>query len=121
MITTVGLNHIADQLAAIVEAVMSHMAIGTGTTPENAADTTLGTEVARVALDSKVSSVGPPKVTYIATFGAGVGTGAITEVGVFNDAGAGLGTLLSRILFSVINKSVNSTIEFTIEHTYAAP
>jgi len=40
--------------------------------------------------------------TYVATFGAGTGTGAVTEAGLFNAASGG--TMLCRTVFPVVNK-----------------
>jgi len=45
------------------------------------------------------------------TFGAGVGTGAVTEAGIFNASSAG--TMLCRTTFSVINKAAADTLGIT--------
>ncbi len=114
MIVDPGLDHIADQMSAQVQPVMSHMAIGTGTTVEAAANTTLESEDFRKAFTSKTRT--GSKVTYVTSFGASEGSGDITELGIFNAAAGG--TMLSRIVFSAKNKGVNDTLEFTVEHTY---
>lgn len=114
MIVDSGLQHMADQLAEQNQVGMSHMALGTGTSTPAAGDTTLETEVARVALTSVVRT--DKKVTYTGTFGPGIGTGALTEAGIFN-AGSG-GDMLTRIGFAVKNKGANDTMTVTIEHTY---
>ncbi|QPJ61707.1 MAG: hypothetical protein G3M70_07330 [Candidatus Nitronauta litoralis] len=114
MITNVGLDHIADQMSAKAAAAMSHMAIGVGTTAAAAGDTALENESARVAFDSKTRT--GARVDYIATFGAGVGTGAITEAGVLN-AGAS-GDLLTRHVFPVKNKGANDTLIIEVQNTY---
>jgi hypothetical protein len=88
---------------------MSHMAIGTGAVAPALANTALGTEVGRVALSS--TNVAANVVTYAATFPAGTGTGAITEAGNFNAAGAG--TMLNRVTFSVINKAAGDSLAVT--------
>jgi hypothetical protein len=105
LVVTVGKNHIAARLGSSATA-MSHMAIGSGAVAAAASDSALGTELGRVALTS--TTVNTNVVTYVATFGAGVGTGAVTEAGLFNAASAG--TLLCRTLFSVINKSASDTL-----------
>ncbi len=93
IVTTVGLAHIADQMAGVsAQNKMSHYAIGTGTNNPVAGDTALQTEIARVALSSAVASVN--EVVYTAIFPAGVGTGTITEYGIFNASSGG--TLLAR-------------------------
>ena len=90
-------------------AVMSHMAIGSANVAPTTSDTALGTETARVALDS--ANVVSNTVTYVATYGAGVGTGPITEAGIFNNASTG--TMLCRTRFDVVNKGAADFIVIT--------
>lgn len=85
---------------------MSHMALGTGTTSPVVGNTTLETESARVALSDTTRDAAI--TTYSASFGAGTGTGAVTEAGIFNDASAG--TMLSRVTFAAVNKLANDTL-----------
>lgn len=120
LVVTAGLNHIADQMSDSGEAAMSHMAIGTGTDAAVAGDTALQTELDRNALTSKTQGSGGDanKVTYVGDWAAGDGTGAITEAGILNAAAAG--TLLTRIVFAVINKLANDAFRITWKHTYAA-
>lgn len=54
---------------------------------------------------------------YVATFGPGVGTAAITEAGIFNAASAG--TMLARTAFPVINKGALDTLTLTWKVTVA--
>lgn len=119
LVVTVGRNHIADQLSDRGEAVMSHMAIGTNSTTQVIGDTALGTELSRKALTSKTQGSGADahKVTYIADWPPGEGTGSITEAGIFNSAAAG--TMLTRTTFPVKNKSASDTltIQWTISIT----
>ena len=105
---TTGKNFIADRLKNNTT-VMSHMAIGTGSTAAAAGNTALGSEAGRVALTS--STVTDNAVAYVASFGAGTGTGAITEAGLLNASSSG--TLLCRTVFSVINKGANDTLGIT--------
>ena len=109
LITTAGKVFIASRMDGVVDTAMSHMAVGTGTTAANIADTTLETELARVALDSSTPSSNT--VVYIATFPAGTGTGALTEAGVLNDPSAG--TLLCRTIYTVINKAAGDSLTIT--------
>lgn len=111
LVVTTGKTFIAARMVG-TPAVMSHLAIGEGTTAAAVGNTTLGTEVGRVALASATSS--GAVVAYTATFGAGTGTGAITEAGIFNSNTAG--TLLCRSVFSVVNKGVDDgmTITWTV-------
>jgi len=115
MIVDSGLQHMADQMSDQSQTVMSHMAVGTGTNAEAASQIALQTESARVTLTSKTRS--DKKVVYVGDFAAGVGTGALTEVGLLNAASAGV--LLSRIVFPVKNKGPSDTLKIIIEHTYA--
>lgn len=111
IVTSAGKAWIAAVIgtASGAPALMSNMAIGTGTTAADASQTTLVTETARVVLSSTV--VSGKTVTYTATFGAGQGTGAVTEAGIFNAASAG--TMLNRTTFSAINKGSSDTISIT--------
>jgi len=44
-------------------------------------------------------------------FGAGEGTGSITEAGIFNASSSG--TLLCRTVFSVVNKGASDSMTIT--------
>lgn len=88
---------------------MSHMAIGASSTAAAAGDTALGAELGRAALSSD-TSVGAV-VTYVASFPAGTGTGAVVEAGIFNAASGG--TMLCRTVFSVVNKGVDDSMSIT--------
>jgi len=111
LVVTVGKQYIAAKMVATTNSPVSmgYMAIGTGVTSPTAADTTLGTEGGRVALSA--STVSSNTITYTATFGAGVGTGAVTEAGIFNASTAG--TMLCHTTFSAVNKASGDTIAIT--------
>lgn len=112
IITTLGLGWIAARMGgtgAGLPVEMSYMSIGTGTTAAVASQTTLVTESTRSPLSSTV--VSGATVTYTATFGAGYGTGAVTEAGIFNDPATG--TMLNRTTFAAINKGASDTISIT--------
>lgn len=113
LVVNVGLYHIADQLSDQGNDAMSHMAVGTDNTAAAAGNTTLGSEAARVALDSTTQGTGAEadEVTYVATFAAGTGTGALVEAGILNAAEAGV--LLCRSVFSVINKGASDSLGIT--------
>lgn len=108
LVVTTGKNLIASRLVGTASAIMSHMAVGTGAVAPVAGNTTLGAEIAssRVALTSGTAT--NSDVTYVATFGPTVGTGAITEAGIFNAASAG--TMLCRTTFSVVNKAAEDSL-----------
>jgi hypothetical protein len=110
--TTVGKNHIASRMKDSGSPnQMSHMAVGTGATAAAVGDTTLDTELSRIALTTAGGTVSTNVVTYAATYGAGVGTGALVESGVLN--AASVGTLLCRVVFAVLNKGANDSMTIT--------
>jgi hypothetical protein len=109
LVVNVGKDFVASRMVAASATVMSHMAIGSGTTAPAAGDTTLDSELGRVTLAS--SSAAGAVVTYTASFPAGTGTGAVTEAGIFNAGVAG--TMLCRTVFSVVNKGANDSMSVT--------
>ncbi len=107
LVVTTGKNWIAGRMdGSVSPTVMSHMAIGTGSTAEAIGDTTLQTENARVALTDTVNTTN--SVLYTATFGPGVGTGILREAGILNAASAG--TLLNRVTFGAQTKNAGDTL-----------
>ncbi len=109
LVVTVGKNFVASRMVGTASAVMSHMAIGSDSTPAAAGDTALGSELGRVALAGASASTNV--VTYTATFPAGTGTGAVVEAGIFNAGVAG--TMLCRTVFAVVNKGVDDAMSVT--------
>jgi len=104
-----GKDYVASRMKDATATAMSHMAIGTGSTAAASSDSALGSEAGRVSLTS--TTVSSNEVEYVATFGAGTGTGAITEAGIFNAASSG--TLLCRTVFSVVNKGSSDSMTIT--------
>jgi hypothetical protein len=120
LVVSSGLAYIASRMRDATTTAMSHMAVGSGSTAAVAADTALGTQLARVALDSTTlvtTTVTNDAVQYVATFAAGTGTGAVTEAGIFNASSAGV--LLCRTVFAVINKGALDTLVITWKVTVA--
>lgn len=109
LVVDLGKGFIASRMVGNTPNVMSHMAVGTNNTAPAGSQTTLLAEAARVALDSAGSA--GPVVTYTATFGPGVGTGALVEAGLFN--AASLGLMESRVVFPVVNKGAGDTMAVT--------
>lgn len=109
LVVTVGKDWIASRMVGTAANTMGYMAVGTDSTSPAAGNTTLGAEVARVAVTSATASTNT--VTYVATFPAGTGTGALTEAGIFNANTAG--TMLSRTTYSVINKGSGDEMTIT--------
>jgi len=109
LVVTAGKAFIASRMAGVSSAIMSHMAVGSGSTAADAADTTLGTSLGRVTLSSGTSA--GAVITYVASFPAGTATGAITEAGIFNDGTTG--TMLCRTVFAVVNKGASDALSIT--------
>ena len=106
LVVSAGKQHIAQRIASNSETIMSHMAIGSGVTTPALSNSTLVTELARQSLT--LTSVDSFNITYTATFAAGIGTGSITEAGIFNNGTSG--TMLCRTTFPVITKGASDTI-----------
>jgi hypothetical protein len=114
LVVSVGLAYIASRMKDATATAMTHMAIGSGAVAPAAGNTTLGTELGRVALGSTsivTTNVANDAIQYQATFPAGTGTGAVTEAGIFNAGAAG--TMLCRTTFSVINKGALDSLTIT--------
>jgi|TARA_B110000503_G_scaffold134568_1_gene213792 hypothetical protein len=109
LVVTDGKEFVASRMKDASTAAMSHMAIGTGSAAAAAANAALGSEADRNALTS--TTVSGTTVTYVATFGAGEGSGAITEAGLFNAASAGV--MLCRTVFAVVNKGASDSMTIT--------
>ena len=109
LVVTAGKGFVASRMVGTSANVMSHMAIGTGTSAAGASDTALGSEAARTALTS--TNVSGAVVTYVDTFAAGTGTGAITEAAILNASSGG--TMLCRTVFSVVNKGASDSMTIT--------
>ena len=112
LVVTTGKEFIAARMVG-TPTEMSHMAIGADNTAAAAGDTALGSELARVALTSETAS--GTVVTYVASFPAGTGTGAVVEAGIFNASSSG--TMLCRTVFSVVNKGANDAMTITWQIT----
>lgn len=119
VITTNGLDFLASFLSSAAAGAstftMQYIGIGTDSTAEAAANTTLGVELARQTGTASYVSSAIYKVT--ATFAAGTGTGAIVEYGLFSSSTAG--TMLSRDTETVINKGASDTLVVATEITLA--
>ena len=109
LVVTAGKGYVASRMKDATATAMSHMAIGSGSTAAAASDTALGNQLGRVALTS--TAVSAAVVTYTATFGAGTGTGAVTEAGILNASSGG--ALLCRTVFSVVNKGASDSMTIT--------
>lgn len=117
LVVDAGLDYIASRMGGTSAGVMSHMALGSGTTAASAAQTDLVSILgSREALDS--TTVTDNTIQYVASFEAGDATGAVTEAGIFNASTAG--TMLCRTVFSVVNKAADDTMSVTWTITISA-
>lgn len=118
LVVSTGLAFITSRMTDAADSVMSHMAIGTGTTAAAAGDSSLGTEVYREALDSTTDSSNT--IAYVSSFEANEpsSAAAITEAAIFNAASGG--TMLCRTVFDAVNKDVNDTMTITWTITLTA-
>ena len=92
---------------------VKYIGIGTDSTAEAAANTTLGVELARQT--GTASYVSNQIYSVKATFAAGTGTGAIVEYGLFSSSAAG--TMLCRDTEAVVNKGASDTLTVTVQVT----
>lgn len=112
-----GLNFIVSRMKDTTQGAMSHMAVGSGTTAAAAGQTDLVSILgSREALDS--TTVSTNTITYVSSFEAGDGTGAVTEAGIFNAASGG--DMLCRTVFSVVNKGASDSMSITWTITLTA-
>jgi len=116
LIVDTGLDYIASRMSGTSENVMSHMAVGTGSTAAAGADTALGTELDRNALTS--TTVTDNSIAYVCSWAAGDGTGSLTEAGIFNAASAG--TMLCRTVFGTVTKGADDSMTITWTITVSA-
>jgi hypothetical protein len=90
-----------------------YCAVGTATNAPSSSDTSLGGEIARtIGVYARTANT---IWKNDATFSPGVGTGPITESGLFNASSGG--TMLCRQTFQVINKGASDTLVVTWQYT----
>jgi len=111
LVVNTGLNFIVSRMKDTTATAMSHMELGTGTTAAAAADTALGTAISGSRQSLTSTTVSSNTITYVASFGAGTGTGAVTEAGIFNASSAG--TMLCRTVFPVVSKHAGDSMTVT--------
>jgi hypothetical protein len=120
LVVNAGLAYIISRMVGTAKAVMSHMALGAGTSAAAPAQTDLVSMLgSREPLDSTtITGTNLEKVQYIATFEPGDSTGAVTEAGLFNAASAG--DMLCRTVFPVVNKAADDQMAITWTITLSA-
>lgn len=129
VVTTAGVNFIVARMTGSSAANIANYkyhGIGTGTNAEASSDTALQTEI--------TTAYNPDNTRATATQATGGSsnvyrtdgtntvdaTVAATEVGIFDQAATGGGSLLDRFKFSVINLLSNDSLESIADITFAA-
>lgn len=120
LVVNTGLAYIISRMVGTSQAVMSHMALGAGTTAAAAGQSDLVSPLgSREALDSTtIAGANNNQVVYVSSFEAGDATGAVTEAGIFNASTAG--TMLCRTVFPVVNKAADDAMTVTWTITLSA-
>jgi len=113
MTVTAGFAILCAMMGGAGGTAFTYCAIGTGIVAPALGDTTLNAEATRVA--GGYTKTADTVWKNDATFGAGVGTGAITEAGLFNATSGP--TMLCRQTFPVINKGASDTLIVTWQYT----
>lgn len=120
LVVSAGLAFITSRMINASAPVMSHMGLGSNTAAAAAANIALGAELGRSALASSTqvtTNVANDSVQYVASFPAGIATGAVTEAALLNAATNG--TMLARTVFPVVNKGVLDSVTVTWKVTLA--
>lgn len=111
----IGFRTVCDMMGSGGQEAFKACAIGTGTNAPASGDTLLAAETARVL--GGYTRTADTIWKNDATFGAGVGTGSITESGLFNSTVASSETMLCRQTFAVVNKGADDTLVVTWQYT----
>ncbi len=108
LVTQAGKAYLAARAVGNTIAVMNYMAVGSSNVAPLESQTALGSELGRVQLDDAASTHNT--VAWIATFPAGIGTGTLREVGIFNSANGG--SMMNKAQINIV-KDVSDTIVIT--------
>ena len=120
LVTALMDAHMADQMSDQTDIAIGYIAIGSGT-GQSTSSTGLATSLARLALTSTTQGSGGSDndVVYVGSFGAGVGTGTVSEAGIMRlDDDASLMTYSSA--FTPIVKAAGDTLAITWTVTFGA-
>ena len=117
LVVTSGLNLLRDLLNNTAPTALTHVALGTGTTAVNTAQTALVTEVYRDVITQRTTGTGQLVVTlYLGTTQGNGNT--LAEVGLFNASSSG--TMYARVLLaSTIAKTSAIAVTFTWTLTFS--
>lgn len=111
--------HALNSADSATSQTIQQLAVGTGTTAPTTADTALGSETLRKAIQSFTTSnltSNPPSWRAECSFATNEANTTLGEVALFNSSAAG--TMLARATFSTINKTTSNTlsISYTISN-----
>jgi hypothetical protein len=109
LIVDTGKNIVAKRLIGVSTPIISHIAIGSNQTFQTVGDTALFVETARQPITSTEIQNNILKV--FSSFPAGIGTGTINEIGIFDSTNNGV--MFSRSTFQTITKLINQ--QFIVE------
>lgn len=109
LVVQAGKNFLATAITNNSTSPFSFMAVGGGAAAPSVSDAALQSEITRQALQSS-STIGS-STTMIGYFGPGVGTGTLSEAGIFNAASSGI--MLSRIVFGAVSKTHTDSLTIT--------
>lgn len=120
LVTNAGFAGIASRInGSGAEAAFTYLAVGTGTTAANTADTTLGTEIidsglarANATASRTTTTATNDTATLVETFSV-TGTKAVTEAGVLNAASSGV--LAARSVFTAVNVVSGDSLQLTYD------
>src|SRR3990167_6465684 len=100
-----------EQMVTLLSTSATHIAFGTGTTPPNSEDTTLQTEIIRVAVSSFETS--GREISFLATLSTAQGNGsALSEIGLFTASSGGI--MIHRSTFITIDKTSSFSVNAKI-------
>jgi len=118
LVTTVGKKAVADQLGGSTTSPMTAVAIGIGTTPAAAGNTTLESEIVTNGGERGAATVTNQTTTttgdterWIKTFNF-TGVFAVTEEGILDNNTSG-GVLLAHQIFSAVNVISGDSLQIT--------
>lgn len=123
-ITTLGKEFLCTRAYSNTPTPMSHMGIGDTNTAVSPGHLDLQAPTNKIRSNTGFNtssiqfSTSNDTIRYVCTFSPGVGTWGSTEAGIFN--GASGQTMLSRVIFAVINKAAGDTLQITWDIRSAA-
>lgn len=125
VVTTAGVNFIVDAFQGLVEPeTMRFHAVGTGTASESTGNTALGSELTTQYSPANTrpqgtlgEQSGNPNVFETSATITVAASVALSEHGIFNQAGAGGGVLLDRSVFAAVNLASGEALQATYRLT----